>query len=356
MAQVIEKEFQTEEARWMAVCERDRAADGAFFYAVQTTGVFCRPQCGARTPLRVNVSFYDSVQEAKQAGFRPCKRCKPQQEGPAHTYAAVVADACRWMEQAEKAPTLAELAERAGLSPYYFHRIFKQYTGVTPKAYARGQRGNRMREALTKEPTVTDAIYEAGYETSSRFYEEMPRRLGMTPSQYRKGGLGQKIRHAVVETNLGFLLMAATSKGLCLIQFGESREALGELLGQHFPQAEFIENDESFISWTHQITSAIAGGQTPSNDLPLDIRGTAFQQQVWEALRQIPSGKTATYSDVAALIGRPRAVRAVANACGSNPVAMTVPCHRVVRSDGSMGGYRWGEDRKRQLLEREAVS
>lgn len=348
-------EFQSEAERWQAVLQRNQRADGAFFYAVKTTGVYCRPPCGARTPLRQNVTFYESTLEAESQGYRPCKRCKPK-SGKARSHAALVEEACRWLEQDEQAPTLDQLAEKAGLSSYYFHRIFKAQTGLTPKAYARAQRGRRSREALGSERSVTDAIYEAGYEASSRFYEEMTPQLGMKPSQYRQGGKGKRIRFTIEKIDLGFLLIAATDKGICLIQFGEDESELEGLLHKHFPRADIQAGETWFRHWTSQILQAIAKGHNPSKDLPLDIRGTAFQQRVWQALREIPAGETASYAQVAASIGKPKAVRAVANACGQNLVALAIPCHRVVRSDGSLGGYRWGVNRKQELLEREKQS
>ena len=346
--------YQTEEARWRAVIARDSGAEGVFYYSVSTTGVYCRPGCGSRRPLREHVHFHNSWQHAESAGFRPCKRCRPDEKGETDRPAQIIEDACRWIESAEESPTLAELADRAGYSAYHFHRLFKRYTGVTPKAYGQAYRTEKIKYRLRERGAVTDAIYDAGYGASSRFYEESQKRLGMTPTQFKQGGAGQQIRYAVAECGLGLLLVAATEKGVCLIHFGDDRERLQAELANHFPRAVFADGDKRFNHWVAEVLERIERGGLPNRDLPLDIRGTAFQQRVWQALREIPSGKTATYREVAQMIGQPKAARAVARACASNILAVAVPCHRVIRSDGSLSGYRWGVERKQKLLENEA--
>jgi len=355
METIVEKKFASEAACWQAVLNRDASAVGHFYYGVLTTGVFCLPSCGARTPLRTNVAFFKSPAQAKSAGLRPCKRCKPDQETRV-PHAKVIAAACRWLEEAEQEPSLKDLAECYGMSPYHFHRVFKRLTGVTPKGYARSHRGQRIGQALQSQPSVTDAIYEAGYQASSRFYAEAPSRLGMAPKRFKAGGTDSVIRHTIAKTDLGLLLIAATEKGLCMIHFGESEALLRQALQNRFPRATYVAADPEFDAWVGNLLAAVARGQAPSAALPLDIRGTAFQHQVWQALREIPIGNTASYAEVASAIGKPRAVRAVANACASNDLAIAIPCHRVVRKDGNHGGYRWGEDRKAAILSKESAS
>jgi AraC family transcriptional regulator of adaptative response/methylated-DNA-[protein]-cysteine methyltransferase len=347
--------FATSDARWDAVRRRDRAADGAFYYSVLTTGVYCRPSCAARLPRRANVAFHATCQEAEAAGFRPCKRCRPD-EGPlAERYASIVADACRLIEEAEEAPSLDALARSAGMNRFHFHRVFKAVTGVTPKAYADARRAARVRDELAQAATVTEAIYGAGFNSSGRFYAASSDLLGMTPSAFRAGGDGASIRFAVGECSLGSILVAATDKGICAIQFGDDPDVLVRDLQDRFPKALLVGGDAGF----ERLVAAVVGlVEEPGHglDLPLDVRGTAFQQRVWRALRAIPSGSTASYAEIAARIGRPKAVRTVAQACAANPVAVAIPCHRVVRTDGALSGYRWGAERKRALLERERAA
>jgi AraC family transcriptional regulator of adaptative response/methylated-DNA-[protein]-cysteine methyltransferase len=347
--------FATSDARWDAVRRRDRAADGAFYYSVLTTGVYCRPSCAARLPRRANVAFHATCQEAEAAGFRPCKRCRPD-EGPlAERYASIVAHACRAIEEAEEAPSLDALAMSAGMSRFHFHRVFKAVTGVTPKAYADARRAARVRDELAQAATVTEAIYGAGFNSSGRFYAASSDLLGMTPSAFRAGGDGASIRFAVGECSLGSILVAATDKGICAIQFGDDPDVLVRELQDRFPKALLVGGDAGF----ERLVAAVVGlVEEPGHglDLPLDVRGTAFQQRVWRALRAVPSGSTASYAEIAARIGRPKAVRAVAQACAANPVAVAIPCHRVVRTDGALSGYRWGAERKRALLDRERAA
>jgi AraC family transcriptional regulator, regulatory protein of adaptative response / methylated-DNA-[protein]-cysteine methyltransferase len=347
--------FRNDDERWEAVCRRDRAADGALYYAVRTTGVYCRPSCSSRQPRRENVEFHATPAAAEAAGFRPCKRCKPTAQGLAERHAAVVAKACRLIEQAEELPSLDDLARGAGLSPFHFHRVFKSVTGVTPKAYADAHRGRRVRDELKSAGTVTEAIYGAGFNSNARFYESSDDLLGMTPSEFRDDGAGATIRFAVGECSLGSILVAATDKGVCAIQFGDDPDALVRNLQDAFSKAKLVGGDAAFEQLVAKVVGFIEAPQH-GLDLPLHVRGTAFQQKVWRALRKIRPGTTASYAAIAERIGEPKAVRAVAQACGSNPVAVAIPCHRVVRRDGALSGYRWGVERKRALLEREAAA
>ncbi len=338
--------------RWLCVAERDRSADGSFIYAVRSTGVFCRPSCGARLPKPENVVFFPNPQAAAAAGFRACKRCRPE-AGPARSHADHIEAACRAIETAETAPSLACLAEAAGLSPFHFHRLFKTSTGVTPRAYAAAHRTRRVQAGLAQGRTVTQALYEAGFNASSRFYEQADAILGMAPSAYRAGGAAVGVCFAIGQCSLGAILVAATPRGVCAILLGDDPDALLKDLQDRFPRATLRGGDSGFEAL---VRDAIALVEAPSRgfDLPLDIRGTAFQHRVWQALRQIPPGGTLSYTALAARIGAPGAARAVAKACAANPLAVAIPCHRVVRLDGDVAGYRWGVERKRALLAREA--
>ena len=347
------------DTRYAAVARRDKAMDGRFFYAVATTGVYCRPSCGARLARPENVSFHPTREAAERAGFRPCRRCRPDQPPLAERHAAAMADACRAIaasiEDGEERPDLASLAAKASMSAFHFHRVFKACIGLTPAAYAAGERARLVRRSLDRAQPVTAAIYEAGYGSSSRFYEKSAGVLGMLPSDYREGGRNADIRFAVAQCSLGPVLVAATQAGVCAVQFGETAEALVHDLQDRFAKANLVGADRHFERLVAEVIEAV---ETPGRnlDLPLDVRGTAFQQRVWQALRAIPLGRTASYAEIAAAIGMPRAVRAVAGACAANPVAIAIPCHRVVRTDGSLSGYRWGVERKRTLLEREALA
>lgn len=343
-----------DEGRWQAVMARDGAADGSFYYAVRTTGVYCRPSCPSRHARRENVAFYPSCAAAEEAGFRPCKRCKPDQAALADRQAQAVARACRRIEQAEELPSLEELAEVAGLSRFHFHRLFKQHTGLTPKAYAAAQRAQRVRHGLAQGASVTDAMYDAGFNSSGRFYASSQAMLGMTPSAYRAGGSGAVVRFAVAQCWLGAILVAATAQGVCAVTLGEDPELLVRELQDRFPQAELIGADAAFEQLVARVIGVVEQpGANIAGELPLDVRGTAFQQRVWQALREIPAGQRLSYAEVAQRIGQPAAVRAVAGACAANAIAVLIPCHRVVRTDGALSGYRWGVERKRALLERE---
>jgi AraC family transcriptional regulator of adaptative response/methylated-DNA-[protein]-cysteine methyltransferase len=346
--------FATDEKRWHAVIHRDRRADGKFIYAVITTGVYCRPTCSSRLPHRENVVFFGKYDEAEQAGYRACRKCQPKgASGPAQPPKAVIR-ACQLIEAAEEPPTLEQLAGAVGLSPYYLHRLFRKVVGVTPKGFAAAMRVRRLQEGLRQGGTVTEAIYAAGFASSSRCYDGVGHILGMTPSQYKSGAAGLKVRFAVTKSYLGLVLVAATERGICAIDFGDRAENLRERLFARFPKAILVDDDRDFATWVTQVLALI---EAPSRglELPLDIHGTAFQQRVWRALQTIPPGSTATYAEVARRIGRPTAVRAVAGACAANPIAVAIPCHRVVRSDGNLGGYRWGVERKRALAAREAA-
>ena len=346
--------FQNDEERWAAVQRRDRAADGEFYYSVRTTGVYCRPSCGARSALRGNVRFHASRADAEQAGFRPCLRCKPDQPPLAERHAAMVAQMCRLIDAADSEPDLASLAEASGLSRFHFHRVFKAQTGLTPKAYAAGVKQRRMQAGLAGQASVTDAIYAAGFNSSGRFYAQSSGALGMTPKAYKAGGSGAAIRFAVAECSLGAILVASTDKGICAILIGDDPDELARDLQDRFPKAELIGAEQEY----EQVVAAVIGlVEAPEIGLalPLDVRGTAFQQRVWQALREIPAGQTVSYAELAERVGAPRGARAVAGACAANAIAVAIPCHRVVRNDGSISGYRWGVERKQALLEREGA-
>ncbi len=347
--------FSSDEERWAAVVRRDSSADGVFYYSVRTTGVYCRPSCASRPALRKNVRFHASGAEAEQAGFRACKRCRPNAPGLAEQHAAGVAKACRLIETADDMPNLDTLAEAAGMSRFHFHRVFKSITGVTPKAFAAARRAQRVRDALPKRGTVTEAIYDAGFNSNGRFYAKSAEVLGMTPGSFRAGGAGESIRFAVGECSLGSILVAATGKGICAIALGNDPDILLHDLQDRFPKAQLVGGDRDFEKLVARIVGFV---EAPALglDLPLDVRGTAFQHRVWQTLREIPAGSTVSYAQVAERIGAPKATRAVARACASNAIAVAIPCHRVIRNDGGLSGYRWGVERKRALLDREAAS
>lgn len=342
-----------DDARWAAVRARDASADGSFYYSVKTTGVYCRPSCAARPAKPENVAFHATAAAAERAGFRPCKRCKPDQPPLAERQAGQVAALCRLIESSEQVPTLEELASHAGLSAFHTHRMFKAVTGVTPKAYAAAHRAHRVRGELRTRGTVTEAIYGAGYNSPARFYEQSNAVLGMTPTRYRAGGRDLEIRFAIGACTLGSILVAATPRGVCAILLGDDPQELAHDLERRFPRARLIGADAGFEQLVAQVVGMVEQPRLGTK-LPLDIRGTAFQQRVWKALCRIPAGKTASYAAIASRIGAPRAVRAVAQACAANALAVAIPCHRVVRTDGDLSGYRWGVERKRELLDREA--
>jgi len=342
-----------DDARWEAVIARDASFDGQFYYSVATTGVYCRPSCPARLAKRCNVSFHDTAADAERAGFRACKRCKPDGLSLDQQHAETVAEACRLIETAEVTPTLDALAEAVGLSPYHFHRIFKAAVGVTPKAYATAHRNKRVRDQLNRSGTVTEAIYDAGFNSNGRFYAISAKVLGMTPTDFRSGGANAEIKFAIGECSLGAILVAASDKGVCAILLGDEPEALARDLQDQFPRAQLVGGDAAFERLAAQVIGFV---EAPGIglDLPLDVQGTAFQHRVWDALRRIPAGSTASYAEIAEAIGAPKSVRAVARACAANHLAVAIPCHRVVRTDGALSGYRWGVQRKQALLDIEA--
>jgi AraC family transcriptional regulator of adaptative response/methylated-DNA-[protein]-cysteine methyltransferase len=347
--------FSNDDERWAAVRRRDASADGIFFYSVRTTGVYCRPSCAARLARRENVHFHSTCEEAEHAGFRPCKRCRPTEPPAAEQRAAAVAKACRLIEAAEDPPNLGALAEAAGMSRFHFHRVFTAVTGVTPKAYVAAHRAQRVQTELSRSETVTEAIYGAGFNSNGRFYATSSEVLGMTPTAFRSGGSGASIRFAVGECSLGSILVAATEKGVCAILLGDDPAVLLRDLQVRFPKAHLIGGNRDFEQAVAKVVGFVEEPRL-GLDLPLDVRGTTFQRRVWQALRDIPAGATASYADIARRVGSPRSVRAVAQACASNAIAVAIPCHRVVRSDGALSGYRWGVKRKRILLEREAAT
>jgi AraC family transcriptional regulator of adaptative response/methylated-DNA-[protein]-cysteine methyltransferase len=347
--------YATDQQKWQAVLRKDRRADGQFFFAVKTTGIYCRPSCPSRPAKRENVSFYHSPPEAEKVGFRACQRCHPKGPDLAQQQAAAVIAACRTIEQAEELPSLHQLAAQAHLSPSYFHRIFKAATGLTPQGYAMAHRSGRVQKALSHRKTVTEAIYASGFNSNGRFYATSTQMLGMKPREYRQGGLGATIRFAIGECSLGSILVASSAQGVCAILIGDDPDALARDLQGRFPKAKLIGGDRRFEKLVAQVVGFIETPKIGLN-LPLDVRGTVFQRRVWKALQQIPIGSTATYSQIAQRIGLPKAVRAVAGACAANALAVAIPCHRVVRRDGNLSGYRWGVERKRALLQREKGS
>lgn len=354
----MEREMETAmdpETAWRAVQTRDAGADGAFVYAVSSTGIYCRPSCPSRRPARQNVSFFAAPEEAERAGYRPCRRCRPRSGGPADAVRAVER-ACAWIEAHLDEPvTLEALGGEVGLSPWHLQRTFKRLTGMSPGEYARARRLDRLKGRLRQGDDVATATYEAGYGSGSRVYEQADARLGMTPATYRKGGQGVSIRYATAASSLGRLLVAVTGRGVCAVTLGDTDETLEAALRREYPGAaiEKAEPGEPGLGgWIDAVVRCLEGAE-PCLQLPLDVRATAFQQRVWKALQEIPYGETRSYGEVAAALGRPEAARAVARACAGNPVALAVPCHRVVRADGEPGGYRWGAERKKRLLERE---
>ena len=342
-----------DEARWQSVLGRDPATDGAFVYAVRTTGVFCRPSCPSRRPNRANVAFYDLPEAAEAAGFRPCRRCRPEAVPSPDPALQAVRKACRLIERREEGvPTLASLGRAVGLSPWHLQRLFKRHLGISPRDYADARRLGRTRKALKTEANVGHAVYAAGFGSSSRLYERAASQLGMTPATYRKGGAGAEIFYATADSALGRLLVAATAAGVCFVALGDGDRTLVRDLKTEFPAAALAEDAKRLKPWL-DATLRHLSGRAPALDLPLDVRATAFQWRVWQALRAIPAGETRSYRAIAEALGQPRAARAVGRACATNPVAIAIPCHRAVREDGGPGGYRWGLPRKEALIDGE---
>ncbi len=338
--------------RWERVVGRDKNADGSFWYSVATTGIYCRPSCPSRTAHPKNVAFHDTVVAARAAGFRPCRRCNPDRPSAEDATAAIIAKACRTIDEAETPPSLTELAAMAGFSPFHFHRLFKAATGVTPKAYAAGRRAARVRNCLNGHGSVTKAIYDAGFGSNGRFYAVSTSLLGMTPGRFRAGGARETMRFAVGQCKLGAILVASSASGVAAILLGDDPDLLTRDLQNRFPNALLIGGDAGYETLVAMVVGFVEAPHL-GLDLPLDVRGTAFQQRVWQALRDIPVGTTATYTEIAARIGAASSVRSVAGACAVNPLAVAIPCHRVVRQDGGLSGYRWGIERKRQLIKSE---
>jgi AraC family transcriptional regulator of adaptative response/methylated-DNA-[protein]-cysteine methyltransferase len=342
-----------DDPRWGRVVARDKTADGHFWYSVSTTGVYCRPSCPSRAANPENVQFHDSLESAKATGFRPCRRCNPDGPSIETENAELVAKACRIIANSETEPSLEELADAIGRSPSYFHRVFKAKTGLTPKDYAAAYRARKVREGLASGNSVTEAIYDAGFNSSGRFYEKSTGMLGMTPSQYRAGGANEEIKFAVGQTFLGAILVASSKKGVAAILLGDDADELVRNLQDRFPRAHLIGADSDYEVMVARVVGFVEAPEI-GLDLPLDVRGTAFQQRVWQALQEIPVGATVSYAELAQRIGAPKSVRAVAGACAANKLAVAIPCHRVVRNDGAASGYAWGVERKRALLDREA--
>ncbi|MDF5718005.1 MAG: bifunctional DNA-binding transcriptional regulator/O6-methylguanine-DNA methyltransferase Ada [Rhizonema sp. NSF051] len=343
-----------QETLWQAVSDRDCSFEGKFFYGVRSTGIYCRPTCPSRRPNRNQVCFFESAQSAEAAGFRPCKRCHPQSETVLNTTKNKIMAACQYIEaQVDRIPTLLELGSHIGMSPTYLQRLFKQIIGVSPFQYADALRVGRLKQCLQGGEEIAHALYNTGYGSSSRLYEKAPQQLGMTPRIYQGKGATMRIAYTIVPSPLGYLLVATTEKGICAVKLGDEADVLERTLILEFARADILRDDHTYKEWVQAILDLIVR-DLPDLDLPLDIQGTAFQKQVWQALQKIPYGETRTYTDIARDLGKPQAVRAVGNACGANPIALIVPCHRVVRSNGSLGGYHWGIERKQKLLAYEA--
>jgi AraC family transcriptional regulator of adaptative response/methylated-DNA-[protein]-cysteine methyltransferase len=339
--------------RWLSVVGREKESDEKFYYSVKTTGVYCRPSCAARLARPENVRFYTTTAAAEKAGFRPCKRCKPVGLSLTETNTAKIEKVCRLIERSDETPSLEQLARHSGMSVFHLHRTFKTITGLTPNGYGAAHRSKRVRRTLGKSHSVTDAIYDAGFNSNSRFYESANEVLGMTPTSFRDGGVNTVIHFAIAECSLGSILVAKSERGVCAVLMGDDPLQLARDLQDQFPKADLVGDESGYEELVAKVIGLI---ERPGVgfDLALDIRGTAFQQRVWKALQQIPVGTTASYADIAKSIGMPKAVRAVAQACGANTLGVAIPCHRVIRTDGALSGYRWGVERKRALLDREA--
>ncbi|MBB3316779.1 AraC family transcriptional regulator of adaptative response/methylated-DNA-[protein]-cysteine methyltransferase [Rhizobium sp. BK181] len=342
-----------DDPRWARIVTRDKSADGQLWYSVSTTGVYCRPSCPSRTANPKNVTLHDTIESARATGFRACRRCNPDGPTLEREKATLVAKACRIIEDSEGEPSLEDLATAVDRSPSYFHRMFKASTGLTPKAYAVGQRAKKVGEGLETGTSVTEAMYDAGFNSSGRFYEKSNGMLGMTPTRYRDGGTNEDIKFAVGQSYLGAILVASSTKGVASILLGDDPDALVRDLQDRFPKARLIGMDRDYEALVAQVCGFV---ENPGIglDLPLDVRGTAFQRRVWQALQEVPVGERVSYSEIARRIGAPRATRAVAGACAANSIAVAIPCHRVVRGTGALAGYRWGIERKRALIQKEA--
>jgi AraC family transcriptional regulator, regulatory protein of adaptative response / methylated-DNA-[protein]-cysteine methyltransferase len=357
MVTTLERQSNTnilaEEAKWRAVLERDASVDGNFVYAVRSTRIYCRPSCPSRRPQPEQVLFFPVSEVAEREGYRPCRRCLPHLHPSPDPRLEMVRQVCRHIQESpDSLHTLAQLSAAVGVSPYHLQRVFKQVMGITPRQYANACRLGKLKTNLKSGQSVTDALYEAGYGSSSRLYEQAASQLGMTPARYRNGGPGLRIRYTIVDSPLGLLLVAATERGVCAVCLGDDEATLEEALRREYPASEIQREDAPLHGWVQAIVQHLSG-QLPHIEIPLDIRATAFERLVWEQLTRIPRGETRSYSQVAEAIGQPRAARAVARACSHNPVVVLIPCHRVVRQDGSIGGYKWGVARKERLLAQE---
>jgi AraC family transcriptional regulator of adaptative response/methylated-DNA-[protein]-cysteine methyltransferase len=344
--------YLTDVDRWKSVVNREKSADGSFYYAVKTTGIFCRPSCSAKLPKRENVEYFLSCQEALASGYRACKKCRPTGRTVSEEAEQKIIKACRIIENSNTIPKLFDLAKKVELSPYHFHRLFKKYVGVTPKQFASSYRSKRLNDRLKSSDSITEAFYEAGYSSSSGVYNKNQDQLSMKPKEYKAGGVGITIHYGVAECILGWIIVAATDRGICSIEFGDNPARLPQQLEERYPKATITKAGPGFTRLIEEVVNFI---KAPGDNfiLPLDIQGTAFQQQVWSVLRQIKPGQTMNYAEVAERIGNPNAVRAVATACGSNKLAVVIPCHRVISKDGTLSGYRWGVERKKMLLDNE---
>jgi AraC family transcriptional regulator of adaptative response/methylated-DNA-[protein]-cysteine methyltransferase len=354
--QIQEKQIMYEENYWQAVLARDSRSNGTFVYAVRSTGIYCNPSCPSRRPQRDQVIFFPVPEAAEQAGFRPCRRCRPEETAKPESQVELVRRACRYIEQSlDSPPNLAALSAQVHLSPYHLQRVFKRIMGITPRQYAEACRLGRLKAQLKDGEPVTRALYDVGYGSSSRLYERAPSQLGMTPTAYRRGGPGMHINYTIVDGPLGRLLVAATAKGVCAVSLGDNDTMLESALFSEYPAAEITRDGDgvNLSQWVNALMSHL-NGQQPHIDLPLDVQATAFQWRVWQELQAIPYGSTRSYSQIAQALGQPKATRAVARACATNPVPLVIPCHRVVRENGTLGGYRWGLERKQQLLAQEA--
>ncbi len=349
---MVGAQFRTDDKRWKAVVDNNSSADGTFYYAVKTTGVYCRPSCTSRLPNRTNIEYFEKCVDAEKAGYRACKRCKLKANSKRQGIEEKVVLACRIIENGETHLKLDELATRVNLSPYHFHRLFKKIVGVTPKQYASRHQSQRFQQNLKSSPSITDAIYSAGFSSSGSAYDRNQDQLAMKPKDYRSGAVGITISYGLAHCYLGWVIVVATDRGICAIEFGDDPDILPDQVQSRFPKAQLIKADIGFDSLIKEVVDFIKAPED-TFQLPLDIQGTAFQQRVWNVLRQIKPGKTLSYSDIASRIGNPSAVRAVASACGSNKIAVIIPCHRVIAKDGKVSGYRWGTERKKMLLESE---
>ena len=345
-------QFNSDEARWKAISENNSSADGSFYYAVMTTGIYCRPSCRSKLPNRSNVKYFATSDDAEGAGYRACKRCRPTATAKAEEIAQKIIQACRIIEESETSIKLGDLAMQVNLSPYHFHRLFKKIIGVTPKQYAWRHQSRRFQKNLKTSPSITDAIYSAGYGSSASVYDKERDQLAMKPKIYRKGADGVNIIYEIARCFLGWVIVAATDRGICAVEFADDPGSLPELVQSRFPNAQLDKADSGFKSLVEEVVAFIESPQDVFH-LPLDIQGTAFQQQVWNVLRQIKPGQTVSYTEVAERMGKAGAVRAVASACASNKLAVVIPCHRVISKAGKTGGYRWGPERKKRLLQSE---